>query len=249
MTRLILVLFVALLVAFGAAWLAENSGVVTLTIANYEFRSSASVAAVLMLSLLILLGVLLKTISWIVDSPAKLSAFIVERRAGKAYQTLSRGFAAAAAGETQEAAQAARHAEKLLGKSPLVLLLNAQAADLAHDDEYQQTACTEMLVHPETEFLAASRLAQLAERRGNSKMALDFALRAHALKPDSLKATATLFDLRIQGGERADAEALLEKALEAHLLSPETETRWREALRSLGGTRASAGADSRSAPA
>ena len=249
MTRLLCVLIVALIVGLAAAWLADAGGVVTVIVAGYEIRTNMAVATAFVLVAAFVLLLLLRLISMLVLGPAKLSAFIIQRRAGKAYHALSRGLAAAAAGETQEATQAARHAEKLVGKSPLVLLLNAQAADLAQDEEHQQATCTAMLAHPETEFLAAQRLAQLADRRGNSEQALGFALRAHTLKPESPKATATLFYLRIQRGERAEAEALLEKALADKQLSPETGAQWREALRSLEGTSASAAADTGSAPA
>jgi HemY protein len=233
MTRLLLVLIVALLVGLAAAWLADTGGVVTMAIANYEIRTSAAVAAALVFVAALILLVLLRLISLIILGPAKVSAFLIQRRAGKAYHILSRGLVAAAAGEAHEATQAARHAEKLLGKNPLALLLNAQAAELTNDEEHKHAACSAMLAHPETEFLAAQRLAGMALGRGNSEQALGFARRAYALKPDSQAAAATLFDLRIRRGERAEAQTLLDEALSAKRLSAETEARCREALRSL----------------
>jgi HemY protein len=232
-TRLLFVLILALIVGLAAAWLAGAGGVVTVTIAGYEIRTSAAVAAALVFAAALFLLVLLRLISLVMTGPAKLSSFLIQRRAGKAYHALSRGMAAAAAGEAHEAAHAARHAEKLLGKNPLTLLLHAQAADLARDEEQQHAACTAMLAHPETEFLAAQRLADFALRRGDSEQALGYALRAHALKPDSVTAAATLFDLRIRRGEGGQAQALLEEALNAKRLGTDAEARWREALRAL----------------
>ena len=233
MTRLFFVLVAALIVGLAAAWLAAAGGVVTLTTAGYEIRTSAAVAGAFVFATALVLFVLFQLISLVVLGPKRLSVFLLQRRAGKAYHALSRGFVAVAAGETREAAQAARHVEKLIGKNPLALLLKAHAADLAKDGEHQHAACTAMLAHPETEFLAAQRLADLAVKRGNSEQALGFALRAHALKPDSEHAAETLFGLRIRRGELSQAQALLQEALEAKRLSAETETRWREALRSL----------------
>jgi HemY protein len=232
-TRLFSVLIVAVLVGLAAAWLADAGGVVTVIMGGYEIRTSAAIAAASVFVASLLLLVLLRLISLIMLGPANVSAFLIQRRAGKAYHALSRGLVAAAAGDAHETAQAARHAEKLIGKNPLALLLTAQAADLAKDQEHQHAACTAMLAHPETEFLATQRLADLALRRGNSEQALDFAMRAHALKPDSVTAAGTLFELRIRRGERAEAQALLEEALKAKRLTAESEARWREALASV----------------
>lgn len=230
MTRLALILLVALLVALAAAWLAENSGTLTLTIANYEFRTSAILGAALLLTLVLVLFALLKLASLIVGGPERLSTFLINRRAGKAYHELARGLVAAHAGDAHDAAQAARHAEKLIGASPLVLLLRAQAAELAKDEEQAQVAYAAMLGHPETEFLGARRLADIAIRRGNSEQALGFALRAYARNPKADEAADVLFQLRIARGERAEAQTLLDQELQAKRLSPETERRWREAL-------------------
>jgi HemY protein len=226
-------LLIALLVALAAAWLADNGGIVTLTIANYEIRTSAALGAVLLLALGILVAALFKVMMLIVGGPARLSTFLIHRRAGKAYHALSRGLVAAAAGDAHDAAHAAGHVEKLLGGNPLVLLLRARAAELSRDEGQQQAAYTAMLAHSETEFLGARGLADLAMRRGNSEQAVGFALRAHALKPKSEPAAEALFQLRISRGERAEAQALLDEELQAKRLSPETERRWREALGSL----------------
>jgi HemY protein len=249
MIRLLFVLVAALVVGLAAAWLAGTGGVLTLTIADYEIRTSAAMGAALVFAAAVLLLLLLRLMSLVLLGPARLSAFLIHRRASKAYHALSRGLVAAAAGDPHEATQAARHAEKLLGKSPLALLLNAQAAELAQDEEQHHAACSAMLAHSETEFLAARKLMEMALRRGNSDSALGFALRARALKPDSLSAAEALFDLRIRRGERADAQALLDEALKAKRLDPETEQRWREALRSLDGVAELGVANGGSAPA
>jgi HemY protein len=199
----------------------------------HDRRTSAAVGVALLLAVVVLLFILLQLASVILMGPARLSAFLVRRRAGKAYNALSRGLVAAAAGDAQQANQAARHAEKLLGKNPLSLLLSAQAAELANDEEHQQAACSAMLTHPETEFLGARGLAALALRRGNSEQALAFALRAHALKPNAENAATALFDLRIRRGERIEAQMLFDKELQTKRLSTDNERRWREALRSL----------------
>ena len=110
MIRLVLILIVAGLIALGAVWLADHAGVLTLTIDGYEFRTSAALAAVLLLVIVALLFALLRLAPLLLAGPSRLGAFFGRRRASKAYRALSRGLIATAAGDRQGAVGAAREA-------------------------------------------------------------------------------------------------------------------------------------------
>jgi len=82
-----------------------------------------------------------------------------------------------------------------------------------------------MLAHTETAFLGLRNLARLALVRGGNDQALDYALRAYALKPKSASAAEVLFDVRVARGEWTEARSLLDSAVQAKLFSTETAQR------------------------
>ena len=222
MTRLIAVLLVAGLAALAAIWLADHDGSVLIAIAGYEIRMRAVVAAAL---LFVLFAAIYAFIRLILRGPAKLSAYLNARRARTAYHALSKGLIAAAAGESAEAEHISHQVEKLVGAQPLSLLLKAEAARIAGDQMREEAAYNAMLAHSETAFLGLRNLARLALARGSKDQALDYAERAHALKPKSASAAEVLFEVRVARGEWTQARALLDSAVQAKLFSVETAQR------------------------
>ena len=218
MTRLIAILLVAGLAALAAIWLADHDGSVLIAIAGYEIRMRVVVAAAL---LLIAFAALYAFVRLVLRGPAKLSAFLTARRARTAYHALTRGLIAAAAGEAKEAEHISHQTERLVGAQPLNLLLKAEAARLAGDQVREEAAYNAMLAHSETAFLGLRNLARLALVRGGKDQALDYALRASALKPKSASAAEVLFDVRVARGEWTEARALLDSAVQAKLFSSE----------------------------
>ena len=222
MSRLIAVLVAAGLVALAAMWLADNDGTVVLAIAGYEVRMRAVLAAGL---LLLVFAVLYVFIRLIVRGPAKLSAYLTARRARTAYHALAKGLIAAAAGEGGEAEHISHQVEKLVGAQPLSLLLKAEAARLIGDEMREEAAYQAMLAHVDTAFLGLRNLARLALARGSKDQALDFAMRAYALKPKSVSAADVLFDVRVARGEWAEARLLLDSAVQTRAITAESAQR------------------------
>jgi uncharacterized membrane-anchored protein len=60
MMRLLLILVIAGLVALGAAWIADHDAVLTLTVADYEIRTTATVAIAVLLVCFFVLWVALR---------------------------------------------------------------------------------------------------------------------------------------------------------------------------------------------
>jgi HemY protein len=222
MTRLLAVLLVAGLAALAAIWLADHDGTVLIAIAGYEIRMRAVVAVAL---LFVLFGVIYAFVRLILRGPAKLSAYLKARRARTANHALSKGLIAAAAGEATEAEHVWHQVDKLVGSQPLSLLLKAEAARIAGDQMREEAAYNAMLSHSETAFLGLRNLARLALARGSKDQALDYAERAHALKPKSASAAEVLFDIRVARGEWTEARALLDSAVQAKVFSAETAQR------------------------
>jgi HemY protein len=158
--------------------------VLTLTIDDYEFRTSAALAAGLLLVIVALLFALVRLAFLLLTGPSKVGAFFGRRRALKAYRALSRGLVAAAAGDAKGADAAAREAETLVDGQPLSLLLKAQAAQLSGDEAREEAAYRAMLAEAETNYLGLRGLSALAERRHDGEQARAFAERAQALNPN-----------------------------------------------------------------
>jgi len=230
MTRLLLVLIAAGLLALGAAWIADRDGVLTLTTGGYELRTSAGFAALLVLLLAGLLGTIMRLVFLILRGPAKLGAFFAGRRTRQGQDALGRGLLAAEAGDTAGARKAAQTAERLLGGEPLVQLLKAEAARLSGEEEEEEATYRAMLSRGETEFLGARGLFALAMRHHDTERALVFALRAHTLRPGSADAANALFELRMARREWAEAEALLAEMTVAKVLTPDGADRRRAEL-------------------
>jgi len=229
MTRLVVILVIAGLIAAGAAWLADNDGVATLAIAGYEWRMNASIAVVLAVILAAIIALVMRLAVFLVASPAKYGTWAAQRQARKFFQSLSRGLIAAAAGDADEAGHFARRAGKLLRGQPLALLLQAQAGELSGDEEKQETSYRDMLKYPETEFLGLRGLYELAMRHHDEGEALAHATRAHALKPKAWAMNA-LFDLRVSRREWREAQALVVQATRNRALSPDVARRRRAVL-------------------
>ncbi len=68
-----------------------------------------------------------------VSTPQSVGHFIGARRRDRGYRALTRGMIAVGAGDVRAARRAAQESQNLLGKEPLVLLLSAQAAQIAGD--------------------------------------------------------------------------------------------------------------------
>ncbi|HYM18278.1 MAG TPA: heme biosynthesis HemY N-terminal domain-containing protein [Micropepsaceae bacterium] len=230
MTRLIGILVAAGLIGLGAAWLADNDGVLAFTMAGYEIRMSASVALLLLLIFSSFLALILRGTFALLRGPDKFGSFLASRRARKGYHALSRGLVAAAAGDKDEATISSGRAEALIPAQPLTLLLKAQAAQLAGRGPEQEEICKAMLEHPETRFLGLRGLFAIALSRRNEQGALEFASRAYALNTKSPWALSALFDLRVARHEWHDAQALVAQALRRRVLDQATAKRRRAVL-------------------
>jgi HemY protein len=125
---------------------------------------------------------------------------VSNRRRIKSYEKglteLTHVVASLAASDMQGASNRIRKTEKLLGRTPLTLLLSAQIARTQGDDAKTQALLEQMLDHKETEYLAARSLSDSAKKQ-NLPAALALAQRAHAINPQGI---AKLLSLQIKTG-------------------------------------------------
>jgi len=217
--RALLWFAVAAVLMFGAVWLAERPGSVTMQWRGWRLDTSVGVllAAVLVLILLVLALWLLYR--WIIGAPGALLEGWGDSRRRRGYRALTQGLAAVAAGDAAEAQKNARRAEQLLSEPSLTLLLSAQAAQLNGDREAAKRAFNAMLEDEQMAFLGLRGLIAQSLQGGNQAQALDYAERAFRLRPQTPWVVHSLFDMQAQAGQWKPAQQTLEAGLRTRVVT------------------------------
>jgi len=218
MRRLLGILIAAILIGFAVAWIAGRQGALLFTIDGYEIAMAAPTAIGLAILSAASVAFLTRIVASVLGTPDALRGWTSARKLRRGQEALSRGLVAAAAGDPAEARRQAAKAQALLGAPPLTLLLTAQAAQLDGDDDEQARAYHKMLDDPDTEFLGLRGLFMLAMRNNDNGQAMEFAARAHGLKPRALWAANALFDLKSARRQWADARQVLEDSARARII-------------------------------
>lgn len=198
MINLLLFLFLLFLVSVTAAWVAENPGTVSMEWFDYRIETSL---AFLLLTAVILAFVLaygILFIRMIIRAP---SGFMTQRSARhyrKGLDEITYSVAALAAADITTAQVHTKKAQKLLGTTPLTLLLQAQIARSTGDDEKTHELLHKMLEHKETEYLAARSLSESASKQHLLSKALELAQRAQKINPRDAAPAQTVISLHMR---------------------------------------------------
>ncbi len=217
MFRIFLFLGVVFVLGIGFAWIADNPGLVTITLPKQgtegfgrEVEVSLMVAVVALVSIVAVILITWSIINTIWRSPEIFSRWRRGRRRDKGYDALSKGMIAAAAGDAGNARKQVRDAEKLINKEPLVALLDAQTALLEERREVAQSKFETMLETPETRLLGLRGLYVEAERQGEAEAASHYAERAMELAPEASWASTALLRHQSTSGDWEGALKTLE---------------------------------------
>ncbi|ACB94832.1 HemY domain protein [Beijerinckia indica subsp. indica ATCC 9039] len=221
MLRVLLFLCLIAALALGAAWIGEQPGHFLMTWQGYQVETSAPVAITLLGVSAAILALALWLLVTILNLPKTFARWRETRLKNKGYAALSRGIVAAGAGDTHVANKAALDAQKYLPKDPLVLVLEAQAAQLAGDRSRAQDAFRLMGERPEMRLLGLRGLYAEALRNDDSEAAYHFAHEAHKVHPLPWSAKAVL-DEHIRAQDWEGAFGILGKQINAQLVDKAT---------------------------
>lgn len=184
MWRVLIYLAIIAALAAGAVWLAEQPGSVAFVWDGVSYSVGLAVAA---LALLVVIAAILLVEAGariVLNLPQRLSGAARERKKRKAIQALSRGMIAVGSGDENAARRHARDAERYLrNDEPLLLLLKAQAAQIAGDRDKAEAVFQEMAQVQETRVLGLRGLYVEARRRGDADAAWKHASEAARLAP------------------------------------------------------------------
>ncbi|MBP31090.1 heme biosynthesis HemY N-terminal domain-containing protein [Methylobacterium sp.] len=230
MWRALAFLALLALAAFGAVWIADRPGTVTVVWNGYQIGTSLAVALVGVIAAAIVLGVLWAIVRGVIGLPEALVRGSAERRRAKGLSALSRGMVAVGSGDPLAARRFAGDAERLLGTEPLTLLLKAQAAQISGDRDAAESAFQRMVDDPETRVLGLRGLFVEARRREDETAARAYATEAARLAPSVTWANEALLEAQSADGDWAAALETIERRSSLGLIDKATARRQRAVL-------------------
>jgi HemY protein len=230
MIRIVVFLLAIALAAAGAAWVAEQTGDVTLTWGAWRVQTSLPVFA-LALGVAIVVGMLLWSfLSGALRTPGRIQRVRRDRRHARGRHAITHGLLAIGHGDSATARQHADVARRLAGGDPLALLLHAQSAQLDGDREGANAAFRAMAEREDTRLLGLRGLFIEAQRADDAVAAVMIADEALKIAPSSTWASHAVLGFRCSKGDWNGALAILDNNLDAGLIDKTTYRRHRGVL-------------------
>ena len=217
--RILLALILLAAAVAAGVYFADNPGQVEIAWRGWLINTSVGVLVALAALFAFLVSVLALIVTGLRRAPAvvRRRRRAGRRRAGEA--ELTRGLVALAAADASAARRHAERARALLGDTPVVLLLSAEAASREGDTGAARRAYAALLDRRDTEFLGLRGLIGQALRAGDDAAALPFAERARALRPDAPWLADNLLRLQARAGDWQAARDTLAAAARRRALA------------------------------
>jgi HemY protein len=230
MLRVLVFLAAVFVAALSAAWLADQPGSIRYELLGRSGSLSTSEAVVVLVVALAVAVVALELVRALLRMPRRLAERAEERRRARAFEALSDGLVAVAAGDLRTAERAAAEAERTAPDAPLTRLLAAQAAQLAGRPDAAQDRFAAMTGDERTFTLGLRGLYVEATRAGDAEAARQHARAANAADPALPWAATAAFDAATAERDWAGALALLEDAHKNRLVDRATYRRRKAVL-------------------
>ncbi len=242
--KVVVFLAIAVALAFGAAWILEKPGEVSIAFAGREFALTPigfviSLALFLVAALIVLkiIGFLGAVVRFLLGDETAISRYFSRSRERRGFDALSDGMVALAEGDPRLATRKAAKAEKLLRRPDVTRLVSAQAAELSGDQRKAQDYYKSMLENDRTRFVGVKGLMHQKLEAGETDTALELAKKAFALRPQNPALLRTLFELQSSRADWSGARKTLNASMTARMLPRDVGTR-RDAVLSLADARA-----------
>jgi HemY protein len=230
MVRIILFLVLIALAAVGAAWVADQTGDVTLSWGGLRIATSLPVFA-LALGVAIVASVL----AWsflraLWRTPQRIKRSRRERRQARGRHAITHGLLAIGHGDSAAARAHADVARRHAAHDPLALLLHAQSAQLDGDREGAQRAFRAMAEREDTRLLGLRGLFIEAQRADDPFAAVMIAEEALKLAPASTWASHAVLGFLCAKGDWNGALTILDNNLASGLIDKAAYRRQRGVL-------------------
>ncbi len=227
-------LLVALALLFAAVFALDALGTVPVSVAvEWPGGAMAPPLRVVVVALFVfaLVAVIVwKILSLVLYGPGMMRGFFRGRRRDRGYSALSRGMIAIGSGDVRLAHRYADQAHRLLPNEPLVLLLEAQAAQLEGRSGDARATFERMMDRPETRLLGLRGLFIEATRAGDLEAARHYAAEAQRLAPGLPWAGTAVIEYQSAEHDWAGALATLDQNASARLIDKAEAKRLRAVL-------------------
>jgi HemY protein len=218
MYRIILFLVLIALAAAGAAWIADQTGDVTLSWGGWRVQTSLPVF-VLALGVAVVAGMLAwSMLRALWRMPERVRRSRRERRHARGRHAITHGLLAIGHGDSTAARRHADVARRHAAHDPLALLLHAQSAQLDGDREAAQAAFRAMAERDDTRLLGLRGLFIEAQRADDPVSAVMIAEEALKLAPSSTWASHAVLGFRCARGDWSGALGILDNNLSSGLI-------------------------------
>lgn len=191
-----------------AWWLAALPGQFSASVAGYTLETSAPVAILGLVVLVLAVHVVLRLIGGAIHLPGRLSWWRARRRREGGDAAVNHALLALAAGEAGPSRREAERARRLLGDTPQTLLLAAEARRLAGHEASAAEIYAAMAERPDAAFLGLRGLFRQAIAREDWEEAARLAARAEAAHPGGTWLRGERYQLAIRLGQWPQALAL-----------------------------------------
>jgi HemY protein len=218
MIRIVLFLLLTALAAYGAAWVADQAGDVTLSWAGWRVQATLPVFALALCVVILAALVAWSMLSALLRTPGRLHRGRHARRHARGRHAITHGLLAVGHGDQAAARQHADVARRLAGNDPLTLLLHAQSAQLDGDRERANSAFRTMAEREDTRLLGLRGLFIEAQRADDPVAAVMVAEEALKISPSSTWASHAVLGFRCAQGDWAGALKILDNDLESGLI-------------------------------
>ena len=220
LTKILMFMVALTAITFGATFLIEAQGGVTIEYGGFELNLKPLQATVLAIFLLIsawfllkLTGLLIAVAHFINGDETALSRYFDRNRERRGFEALSSGLMALASGDGREAMVGAKKAGRLLNRPDLTNLVLAQAAVASGDKETATATYKILLQDPKTRFVGVHGLLKQKLQEKDFEMALELAARAFVLKPKHLETQDALLKLQARQEDWAGVRKTLNAKL------------------------------------
>ena len=230
MWRALVYLGLLAIAAFGAVWIADHPGTVTVSWNGYDYGTSLGWGIVGLVVIALGLDLLFALFRGVIGLPSSFGRAARERRRAKGMSALSRGMIAVGSGDPLAARRHAGDAERLRGSQPLTLLLQAQAAQISGDRDAAERAFQNMANEPETRVLGLRGLFVEARRRDDDVSARAYASEAARLAPSVTWANEAVLEAQCADGDWSAATETVERRAALGLMDKPLARRQRAVL-------------------
>jgi HemY protein len=232
MIRLVLFLVLLAALGFGAAWMADQPGTVSILWLGRQIEFEVLTGLIALVVAAALVMAVIGLARWLIASPALAARALRRRRRRKGAEAISRGIIAIAigAGDRRSAERHAADAAKYAPDQPLTLLLKAQTAQLAGDRGGAEQAFRAMLGAPETKLLGLRGLYVEAQRRSDTVVARAIADEAIQESASAGWAAQAILESQTLSGDWDGALNSIEKQYAARVIDKDQAKRRRAVL-------------------